>query len=161
MVSALLSTTATLRRLLACATLVGRSSTNELFGATLTSGTRKVGSSDVVRAADRYVYPLIYHHHKPQQTDNVYFQVRDEHRTDYDAGRGGWGAQAQRAEMERRRAQEERYADAQDGPGAVATGGGDWKASAAAPEQQTLKRGRSPEEEDESRTVRFSVVFLL
>ena len=113
----------------------------------------------MVRAADRYVYPLICHHQKPQQTDNDYFQVRDEHRTDYDAGRGGWGAQAQRAEMERRRAQEERYADAQDGPGAVATGGGDWKASAAAPEQQTLKRGRSPEEEDESRTVRISEAF--
>ncbi|KLO13508.1 RNA-binding domain-containing protein [Schizopora paradoxa] len=76
-------------------------------------------------------------------------QVRDEHRQDYDAGRGGWGAQAQRAEMERRREeQEQRYADAQDGPGAVAGGGGDWKESAAPPEQQTLKRGRSPEDEN-------------
>ncbi|KAL5511164.1 CBC2 [Sanghuangporus vaninii] len=76
-------------------------------------------------------------------------QVRDEHRTDYDAGRGGWGAQAQKMEMERRREMEQRYADAQEGPGAVAGGGEDWKA-ASAPErtQQTLKRGRSPEDED-------------
>ena len=34
-------------------------------------------------------------------------QVRDEHRTDYDPGRGGWGAQAQRLEIERRREVEE------------------------------------------------------
>ncbi|KIP09603.1 hypothetical protein PHLGIDRAFT_67259 [Phlebiopsis gigantea 11061_1 CR5-6] len=74
-------------------------------------------------------------------------QVRDEHRTDYDPGRGGWGAQAQRAEIERRREVEERYADAQDGPGAVATGGGDWKESAAPVQEATLKRGRSPDEE--------------
>ena len=47
-------------------------------------------------------------------------QVRDEHRQDYDPGRGGWGAQAQRAEIERRREVEERYNDAQDVPGAVA-----------------------------------------
>ena len=39
-------------------------------------------------------------------------QVRDEHRQDYDAGRGGWGAQAQRLEIERRRKVKERYADA-------------------------------------------------
>lgn len=85
-------------------------------------------------------------------------QVRDEHRQDYDAGRGGWGAQAQRAEMERRRALDERYLDAKDGPGAVAVGGGDWKASAA-PEtaEQTLKRGRSPEEDDGSRVVSAKV----
>lgn len=90
-------------------------------------------------------------------------QVRDEHRQDYDAGRGGWGAQAQRAEMERRREeQEQRYADAQDGPGAVAGGGGDWKESAAPPEQ-TLKRGRSPEDEnyDGSRTVCALLLLIL
>jgi len=49
-------------------------------------------------------------------------QVRDEHRQDYDAGRGGWGAQVQ---MERRREREELYADA--GSGAPAHGGGDWR----------------------------------
>ncbi|KAI5121678.1 hypothetical protein M0805_002754 [Coniferiporia weirii] len=80
-------------------------------------------------------------------------QVRDEHRQDYDAGRGGWGAQAQRAEMERRRELDARYADAQDGPGAVAGGGEDWKASSAPEQTQpTLKRERSPEEEDPSRS---------
>ncbi|TCD68886.1 nuclear cap binding complex subunit [Steccherinum ochraceum] len=78
-------------------------------------------------------------------------QVRDEHRSDYDAGRGGWGAQAQRAEIERRREMEERYADAQDGPGAVPVGGGDWKDAGENP----LKRARSPDEaEDVSRDVR-------
>ncbi|KAI0331127.1 RNA-binding domain-containing protein [Cubamyces sp. BRFM 1775] len=73
-------------------------------------------------------------------------QVRDEHRQDYDPGRGGWGAQAQRIEMERRREVEERYHDAQDVPGAVAGGGGDWKAEHVQ-ESSTLKRGRSPEDE--------------
>lgn len=76
-------------------------------------------------------------------------QVRDEHRQDYDPGRGGWGAQAQ---LERRREVEERYADAQDGPGAVAGGGGDWKETEARP---ILKRARSPEDEDDNgRSVR-------
>lgn len=69
-------------------------------------------------------------------------QVRDEHRTDYDPGRGGWGAQAQ---LERRREFEERYADAQEGPGAVATGGGDWKATEVP--TTTLKRARSPDDD--------------
>ncbi|KAI6150178.1 hypothetical protein EDD17DRAFT_1491868 [Pisolithus thermaeus] len=77
-------------------------------------------------------------------------QVRDEHRTDYDPGRGGWGAQAQ---LERRREFEERYADVQDGPGAVATGGGDWKATEVP--TTTLKRARSPDDDDDiSRLVR-------
>ncbi|OBZ75044.1 Nuclear cap-binding protein subunit 2 [Grifola frondosa] len=76
-------------------------------------------------------------------------QVRDEHRQDYDPGRGGWGAQAQRLEIERRREVEERYADAQEGPGAVAGGGGDWKEAEGAAES-TLKRGRSPEDEGDS-----------
>lgn len=76
-------------------------------------------------------------------------QVRDEHRQDYDPGRGGWGAQAQRLEIERRREVEERYADAQDGPGAVAGGGGDWK-EAEPVEGGNLKRGRSPDDEEES-----------
>ena len=53
-------------------------------------------------------------------------QVRDEHRQDYDAGRGGWGAQAQ-YQMKAQRDREAVYADAKDGPGAVAVGGGDWK----------------------------------
>jgi nuclear cap-binding protein subunit 2 len=75
-------------------------------------------------------------------------QVRDEHRQDYDAGRGGWGAQAQRLEIERRREVEERYADATDGPGAVAGGGGDWKEREGA--GKSLKRGRSPDDEGES-----------
>ncbi|PCH38032.1 RNA-binding domain-containing protein [Wolfiporia cocos MD-104 SS10] len=72
-------------------------------------------------------------------------QVRDEHRQDYDPGRGGWGAQAQRLEIERRREVEERYADAQEGPGAVAGGGGDWKDAGTA--DNPLKRARSPEDE--------------
>ncbi|KAI0079907.1 RNA-binding domain-containing protein [Panus rudis PR-1116 ss-1] len=76
-------------------------------------------------------------------------QVRDEHRADYDPGRGGWGAQAQRLEIERRREVEERYADAEDKPGAVAGGGGDWKAQDGAAEN-TLKRARSPEDEGDS-----------
>lgn len=66
-------------------------------------------------------------------------QVRDEHRQDYDAGRGGWGAM-QKAEQERRAAEEARrkeregvYADAQEGPGAVAGGGGDWQQSEFGP----------------------------
>ena len=66
------------------------------------------------------------------------------------SGRGGWGAQAQRLEIERRREVEERYADAQEGPGAVAGGGGDWKQPEGAPEKQDLKRGRSPDDEAEN-----------
>ncbi|KAJ7489840.1 hypothetical protein B0H11DRAFT_2010624 [Mycena galericulata] len=77
-------------------------------------------------------------------------QVRDEHRQDYDPGRGGWGAQAQRLEIERRREVEERYADAQDGPGAVAGGGGDWKEAETSGTESRLKRGRSPEDEGDS-----------
>ncbi|KZT09471.1 RNA-binding domain-containing protein [Laetiporus sulphureus 93-53] len=75
-------------------------------------------------------------------------QVRDEHRQDYDPGRGGWGAQAQRQEIERRREVEERYADAQEGPGAVAGGGGEWKDAGNA--DNPLKRARSPEDEGDS-----------
>ncbi|KAF8844521.1 RNA-binding domain-containing protein [Paxillus ammoniavirescens] len=71
-------------------------------------------------------------------------QVRDEHRQDYDPGRGGWGAQAQ---VDRRREVEERYADAQDGPGAVASGGGEWKEVET---RSTLKRGRSPEDDGDN-----------
>ncbi|KIK94301.1 hypothetical protein PAXRUDRAFT_143185 [Paxillus rubicundulus Ve08.2h10] len=71
-------------------------------------------------------------------------QVRDEHRQDYDPGRGGWGAQAQ---VDRRREVEERYADAQDGPGAVASGGGEWKEVET---RGTLKRGRSPEDDGDN-----------
>ncbi|KAL0947053.1 hypothetical protein HGRIS_013194 [Hohenbuehelia grisea] len=77
-------------------------------------------------------------------------QVRDEHRQDYDPGRGGWGAQAQRLEIERRREVEERYADAQDGPGAVAGGGGDWKESDAPAAMESKKRGRSPDDDGDS-----------
>jgi len=73
-------------------------------------------------------------------------QVRDEHRADYDAGRGGWGAQQQKAEAERRRDREEVYADAQEGPGAVAGGGEDWKQTA---EPATLKRRRGDDDNDD------------
>ena len=84
-------------------------------------------------------------------------QVRDEHRQDYDPGRGGWGAQAQRMEIERRREVEERYADAQDVPGAVAGGGGDWKEAESDP---VLKRGRSPDDEgDNMRSVSVPLRF--
>ncbi|KAJ8078702.1 nuclear cap binding complex subunit [Marasmius tenuissimus] len=76
-------------------------------------------------------------------------QVRDEHRQDYDAGRGGWGAQAQKNEIDRRRQVEERYADAQDGPGAVASGGGEWKQTEV-PETGGQKRQRSPDNDDEN-----------
>lgn len=65
-------------------------------------------------------------------------------------GRGGWGAQAQRLEAERRREVEERYNDAQDVPGAVAGGGGEWKSEHNQETTATLKRGRSPEDEGES-----------
>ena len=75
-------------------------------------------------------------------------QVRDEHREDYDPGRGGWGAQAQRLEAERRREVEERYADT---TGIVAGGGGEWKQGEVA--VQSLKRGRSPEDEGEQERV--------
>ncbi|KAG2144752.1 hypothetical protein BD769DRAFT_930172 [Suillus cothurnatus] len=75
-------------------------------------------------------------------------QVRDEHRQDYDPGRGGWGAQAQRLEAERRKEVEERYADAQEGPGAVAGGGGDWKETETA--VSSRKRGRSPDDEGDN-----------
>ncbi|KAI0748188.1 RNA-binding domain-containing protein [Daedaleopsis nitida] len=77
-------------------------------------------------------------------------QVRDEHRQDYDPGRGGWGAHAQRAEIERRREVEERYNDAQDVPGAVAGGGGDWKDANHQAAETTLKRARSPDDEGDS-----------
>ncbi|KAJ7083842.1 cap-binding protein CPB20 [Mycena crocata] len=80
-------------------------------------------------------------------------QVRDEHRQDYDPGRGGWGAQAQRLEIERRREVEERYADAQDGPGAVAGGGGDWKEAETSGNESRLKRGRSPEDDGDNTRV--------
>jgi nuclear cap-binding protein subunit 2 len=77
-----------------------------------------------------------------------HFEVRDEHRQDYDPGRGGWGAQAQREEIERRRQEvEERYADVQEGA-PVAIGGGEWK-HALAPTETTLKRGRSPDDDDD------------
>lgn len=89
-------------------------------------------------------------------------QVRDEHRQDYDPGRGGWGAQAQRLEIERRREVEERYADAQDGPGAVAGGGGDWKESNNVQSVNPLKRGRSPDDEGEgSRLVSTKIKLMV
>lgn len=80
---------------------------------------------------------------------------------DYDAGRGGWGPAAQKLEMERRREVEQRYADAQEGPGAVAGGGEEWKA-AAVPEKHKLKRGRSPEEDEFRRvSLRLFAFWLL
>jgi nuclear cap-binding protein subunit 2 len=75
------------------------------------------------------------------------FEVRDEHRQDYDPGRGGWGAQAQRLEAERRRQVEERYADVEQGA-PVAIGGEEWK-HALAPAESTHKRGRSPDDDDD------------
>ncbi|KAH9981368.1 RNA-binding domain-containing protein [Lactifluus volemus] len=76
-------------------------------------------------------------------------QVRDEHRQDYDPGRGGWGAQAQKVEIERRRQFEERYADVEQGA-PVAVGGEEWMQIHAVPSKPILKRTRSPEDEDES-----------
>jgi len=78
-------------------------------------------------------------------------QVRDEHRQDYDAGRGGWGAQAQ-FQMRAQREREAVYADARDGPGAVAVGGGDWKEDAQpAVSQPSRKRGRSSDDDGDER----------
>jgi nuclear cap-binding protein subunit 2 len=101
------------------------------------------------------VSPLLFGHfvYSP-----LTLQVRDEHRQDYDPGRGGWGAQAQRLEIERRREVEERYADAQEGPGAVAGGGGDWKEEDRAVESTTLKRGRSPDDDGDNLRM-VSVLF--
>jgi nuclear cap-binding protein subunit 2 len=83
-------------------------------------------------------------------------QVRDEHRQDYDPGRGGWGAQAQRAEIERRREVEERYADAGTQP--VAGGGGDWKEVVnGTSNANPLKRERSPETDELGRMVRVQL----
>jgi hypothetical protein len=78
-------------------------------------------------------------------------QVRDEHRQDYDPGRGGWGAQAAKAEAERRREVEERYADAGTQP--VAGGGGDWKAQNMAVDT-SKKRERSPDDAVDGPAVR-------
>ncbi|KAI0064648.1 RNA-binding domain-containing protein [Artomyces pyxidatus] len=83
-------------------------------------------------------------------------QVRDEHRQDYDPGRGGWGAQAQRLEIERRREVEERYADTQPG-GPVAGGGDDWKEQNAAPAAVSNKRERSPDDEGDNTRQRARV----
>ncbi|EJU05765.1 RNA-binding domain-containing protein [Dacryopinax primogenitus] len=66
-------------------------------------------------------------------------QVRDEHRTDYDAGRGGWGAQVAREAV---------YRDAETGPGAVATGGEGWKQQPT-DTPQSLKRKREYEDEED------------
>jgi len=74
-------------------------------------------------------------------------QVRDEHRQDYDAGRGGWGAQAQKEEKMRK----ELYADAVDAPGAVAGGGGNWQdrnRDFDSPEKANLKREREDDDDD-------------
>jgi nuclear cap-binding protein subunit 2 len=97
-------------------------------------------------------------------------QVRDEHRQDYDAGRGGWGAQAQ-FQMKAQREREAVYADAKDVPGAVAVGGGDWKEGShcfyllhlladttvdahTTALQPSRKRGRSPDDDgDDARLV--------
>jgi nuclear cap-binding protein subunit 2 len=83
-------------------------------------------------------------------------QVRDEHREDYDPGRGGWGAQAQKTEAERRKEVEERYADT---TGIVAGGGGDWRQGEIAP-QQNLKRGRSPDDDGEEERVSLGLSQL-
>jgi nuclear cap-binding protein subunit 2 len=55
---------------------------------------------------------------------------------------------------------EERYADAVDGPGAVAGGGGDWKEAENSGNDGKLKRGRSPEDEGDSTRLVNSRFFL-
>ena len=82
-------------------------------------------------------------------------QVRDEHREDYDPGRGGWGAQAQRMEAERRKEVEERYADT---TGIVAGGGGEWRQGEVP--TQSLKRGRSPDDDGEQERVSMQLPSL-
>ncbi|KZO95166.1 RNA-binding domain-containing protein [Calocera viscosa TUFC12733] len=76
-------------------------------------------------------------------------QVRDEHRQDYDAGRGGWGAQAAREAV---------YADAETGPGAVAVGGEGWKQPPTEP-PQSLKRKREDEEDEDQEGPRANPRF--
>ena len=82
--------------------------------------------------------------------------MRDEHRQDYDPGRGGWGAQAQRLEIERRRQVEERYADTEHS-GPMAIGGEEWKHALAPSTEVTLKRARSPDDEDDGSRQRARV----
>jgi nuclear cap-binding protein subunit 2 len=82
--------------------------------------------------------------------------VRDEHRQDYDPGRGGWGAQAQRLEIERRRQVEERYADAEHS-GPMAIGGEEWKHALAPSTEAIHKRARSPDDEDDDSRQRARV----
>ncbi|KAI9510241.1 RNA-binding domain-containing protein [Russula earlei] len=84
-------------------------------------------------------------------------QVRDEHRQDYDPGRGGWGAQAQKAEIERKHQAEQRYEDA-DRIGPMAIGGEEWRlAFATSTVESTLKRARSPDDEDDGSRQRTRV----
>jgi nuclear cap-binding protein subunit 2 len=83
-------------------------------------------------------------------------EVRDEHRQDYDPGRGGWGAQAQKLEIERRRQVEERYADVEQGA-PVAVGGEEWKHALAPSTESILKRARSPDDEDDGSRQRARV----
>lgn len=85
--------------------------------------------------------------------DDTTFKVRDEHRQDYDPGRGGWGAQAQN---ERKRLAEERYADVEQGA-PVAIGGGEWKQALASSTESPHKRARSPDDEDEGSRQRARV----
>lgn len=92
----------------------------------------------------------------PQNDAYKLFEVRDEHRQDYDPGRGGWGAQAQRLEIERRRQVEERYADA-DQTGPMAIGGEEWKHALAPSTEAIHKRARSPDDEDDGSRQRARV----
>lgn len=136
---------------------------SELSAATLTQGIKTVGSSAEDGVVGRYVLIFWF----CLELINHPRQVRDEHRQDYDAGRGGWGAQAQ-FQMRAQREREAVYADAKDGPGAVAVGGGDWKEGLRSfyfPHRQLLadivavaqpaalqpsrKRGRSHDEDGE------------
>lgn len=48
---------------------------------------------------------------------------------------------------------EERYADAQDGAGAVAGGGDDWKDNSGSGVTDSKKRARSPDDDGEGRMV--------
>lgn len=60
------------------------------------------------------------------------------------------------AERRRREEVEERYADVEHGS-LAAVGGGEWKQIHAVPQESSLKRGRSPDVEDESSRQRARV----
>ena len=77
---------------------------------------------------------------------------------EYSPGWSRWGPQAQRAIH---RQVEERYQDVQDGPGAVAIGGGEWKEVDTNGADGSLKRARSPEDESDGRMVMILLIFFV